>query len=348
MSHTVSDVIACPKIQEDLNNQFLTNKVPNRNAEPQGFTDFVLSPFNTDGIVQIQTSPGGGKKRTVELVYTPPILEVEVGTTPAKKCTSTNEAGQLSQDYEVGDSGVTYDEKFSLTTMASMCKSNELWFAERIQAMIDVLVKKIGTINAEQLALLAGSFGSGETGVIGDVKTVSTKKADGTYDIDAIAEITFAAMNAGYGTTPFVFGFHELAKYMKKVAAGCCGNEGIDYGLFAAQNDLVFVPDKKITNTLGDTSFMMVAPGAVQMLSWLEFDGPDGINMINEEAYKQTIITDPKTGLRFDMQLTNTCGEISVVLKLVHKLVGLPLDMYSVGDPFRGVTFVNEFAITNP
>jgi hypothetical protein len=349
MSHTLSGLISCPQIQEDLNLQF-TRSSPLNKMEPQGFTDFVLSPLNTNGTLQNKVSPGGGKKRKVELVYTPPILESEIGTNPIKKCTSDNEAGQLSEEYELGDDGVSYDEYFDLTHMAEMCKSNGLWFAERLQAIMDGLYKKIGTINAQQLLTLYGKFGTAVDDVSSDIKTIATKKASalgGGPDIDALAEIEFASLDTGYGGTPYIFGFGEIYKYYKKVAASCCASDGLDLSTFAAQNSSVFVSDKKI-DTVWSGDFATMIPGAVQFLSWLEFEGENGINVIDTEVYKQTVITDPRTGLRYDLQLKNDCGKIIVNLKLVHKLVGLPDDMYSVGDPFRGIKFVNRYRISNP
>jgi len=155
-------------------------------------------------------------------------------------------------------------------------------------------------------------------------------------------------MNNAYPTAPFIFGFGEILKYTKKVAAGCCAAEGVDYGSYAANNEYVMVADKKIWTALGaNDEFLMLAPGAVQMLQWLEFEGANGINVINDEAYKQTVITDPKSGFRFDFQLKNDCGVISVNFKLAHKLVGLPADLYSTGDVFAGEKWVHNFAISN-
>lgn len=346
MSHTLSGLISCPQIQEDLNIQFTKSK-PNNKMEPQGATDFIVSPLNTDGTLQRMVAPGRGKKRQVELIYTPPILESEIGTTPEKKCTSTNEAGQLSETYEVGDDGVQYDETFDLLHMSEMCKDNAFWFAERIQVIFDGLYKKIGTINAQQLLTLYGKFGTGVDGVTNDIKTVSTRKADGSPNIDALAEIEFASMDTGYGSTPYIFGLGEIYKYFKKVNASCCAADGLNLETFAAQNSMVFVSDKKI-DTIWGGDFVSMIPGAVQMLQWLEFEGEKGINVIDDDAYKQTVLTDPRTGIRYDFQLKNDCGKININLKLVHKLVGLPDDMYSVGDPFHGVKFVNRYAISNP
>lgn len=352
MSHTSSPIIACPQIQEDINNNFIQGIDVLQAKEPQGFTDFVVSPTNTNGMLQKKVSGGRGKLRSVELLYTPPILEAEIGTTPAKLCTSSNEAGMLSETYEIAtDEGVAYNEKFDLLHMAEMCQDNPFWFAKRVQAIMDGLVKKIGTINATQLATLTGKFASGDSGLsLSDtLKTVRTRKTSSTdVDMDAFEEISFSAVNNNYPGTPFIFGFGEIYRYTKKVSAGCCAAEGVDYGQYAANNSYVMVPDKKVWTALGaNDEFLMLAPGAVQFLSWLEFEGEKGINVIDDEAYKQTVITDPKTGIRFDFQLKNDCGTIHINLKLAHKLVGLPADLFSTGDAFEGVKWVHNFAISN-
>jgi hypothetical protein len=350
MSHDTTSIIACPTLQDQLNQHFLTQANPLDAREKQGFTDlFLNSSINTNGLLQNKISPGRGKKRIVELIYTPPILESEIGTTPAKLCTSTNEAGMLSEQYEIADDeGVNFDEKFDLLNMANMCQDNALWFAGRIQAIMDGLTKKMGTINAQQLALLTGNFGTGESGVTNDVKDIATRDADDKFILSAWAKIVFAAENAGYPGAPFLFGWGEIYQYMKEAKAGCCAVEGIDIGSYVSNNDLLFVPDKKIKTALGSENFLMLAPGAVQLLQWLEFEGERGINVIDTEVYKQTVITDPKTGYRFDLQIKNDCGAIHVNMKLAHKLVGMPNDMFSSGDAFEGVKWVNEFSITNP
>ncbi len=350
MSIIGSAIESCPQIQDDINAHFIQNTDVLGAMEPQGFTNFVTSPTNTNGILQNKISAGGGKYRSVELLYTNPILESAISSSPAKLCTSTNEAGTFSHTYQIDTTaGVAYNEKFDLLNMAAMCKDNSLWFAGRIQAMMDGLVKKIGTTNATQLALLYGAFVSGDSGVSANIKTVRTRKASSTdVDLDAYEEIAFSAANNAYSTTPFIFGFGEIFKYTRKVAAGCCADEGVDYGTFAANHAYVMVPDKKVYTALGaNDNFLMINPGAVQFLSWLEFEGANGINVIDDQSYKQTVITDPKTGIRFDFQLKNDCGTIHVNIKLAHKLVGMPADLYAGGDAFRGVTWVHEFAISN-
>lgn len=349
MSHSISDILSCPQIQQDLNSQFVQFD-PLGAKDVQGFTDFVSSPMNTNGFLQNQIAGGNGKVRQVELVYTPPILESAISSSATKLCVSTNAKGQISHTYEIDPAvGSSYNELFTLSNLAYMCKDNSLWFAQRLQAAMDGLEKSIGTKNATQASLLTGAFGNGDNNVALDVKTIATKHSaatGGTFNIDALSEIIFSAMDAGYGNTPFVFGYGEILKYFKKMAAGSVAAEGLDYGIYAAQNDVVFIADKKIKTALGSENFLMINPGALQMLTYLEFEGD--FNTVDDGAYKQTVIVNPKNGRRFDFQLKNDCGNVSVNLKLAHKLVGLPSDMYSTGDSHHNVTFVNEFAISNP
>jgi len=252
---------------------------------------------------------------------------------------------QLSTTYDLGlTEGVSYGEKFDSQTMAVMCKENPLWMGERLQAMMDVLIRKIATNNAETLTTLVGDFAVGDNDVALKVKTVATKKLNGDFDLNAYEEITFSASNSGYCSIPFVFGFGETYKYFKKVNAGCCAGDGIDIGSYVGQNDLVFVADKKIQTAFAN-DFVSMATGATQWLTWLEFEGA---NMIDTDNYKQTTIVEPRTGIRFDMTYKVDCGITYINLKLANKLVGLPANLYSVGDNFEGVNFVNQFTIVNP
>lgn len=346
-------LIVCPNIQDDINNNFIQGD-PTAATEPNGFTQFVTSDINTSGYMQKKVDSGNGKLRKVELLYQNPILESAVTGTATRVCTTANEAGMLSTTYELGyNEGVSHTEKISMSELAVICQDNPLYLAKRFQAIMDVLVKKISTDNATTLATLAGAFGTGDTNQDGtaillDDKVVSTKKADGSIDIGAYEEIKYSAINAGYSTIPFVFGFGEAYKYFTRVDAGCCANDGLDLGTYAINNQIVFMADKKVETAFGAGKFVSLAAGAVQWLNWLEYAGPRGINMIDSENYKQTVITDPKTGMSFDLTLTNDCGDWIINIKLANKLVGLPADMYAVGDAFEGVTFVNKYTITNP
>lgn len=347
MSATFAGIIPCPELQDDLNNQF-TQSNPLAAVVPMGLSEFIESAANTNGMLQRQTAPGEGKTREVVLLYTPQICEDDVSENAIKVCSSSNEAGMLSKRYSLEQNeGVEYNELFSLTSLAAMCKDNRSWFSQRLQAIMDGLELKTGTIIANQAAVLTGKFASGDNNLSNAdmLKTVRTKKTNGDFDIDALEEILFSATNASYRTTPVVFGFGEIYKYMQKVNAGCCAIDGLDIGQYAANGRVVFVSDKKVQQALGGENFLMLAPGALQVISWNEFEG--AFNVANDDSYKQMTIVNPKTGRKYDMLLKNNCGEISLSLKRAFKVVALPTDMYQSCSDFSGVTFVNEFAINN-
>lgn len=345
-------LITCAQIQADLDNYF-TQGNPAVAYEPNGLTKFLLSPMNTQGVLQSQIDSKSGKYRAVELIYTPQYLESEIATVTAKTCTSTNEKGQLSTTYQItAGQGVLVNEKFDIGNMAAMCKDNPMWFAERINAMIRGLVNKMSTVVATESVALTGAFAVGDanqdgTEILLDQKVISTKRADGTIDPDGYQEIKFSATNANYPSIPFVFGFGDIYKYMQKVNFGCCTNDGLSLGDFVAQNELIFMADKKVQTALGGANeFLTAAAGALQIITYNEFLGE--FNQVNDESYKQGVIQDPETGLLFDIQIKNDCGTVYVNIKLDFKTVGLPDDMFAVGDPMAGVTYVNKYTITNP
>ena len=45
--------------------------------------------------------------------------------------------------------------------------------------------------------------------------------------------------------------------------------------------------------------------------------------------------------------MSDNCGTISVIGYANTKLVGLPTDLFKVGDEYRGVVYVNKIKVTN-
>jgi hypothetical protein len=346
-------LITCPQLQGDLDANFGAANQPTIATEPAALASFLLSPTNTANVLQNQIDSKSGKYRAVELVYSNQYLESEISTVAAKACTSSNERGQLSTTYEINPAlGVSVNEKFDIGNMAAMCMDNSLWFAQRIQAMMDGMVRKMSTVVATDVVALAGKFATGDldqdgSAIVNDQKIISTRKTGGDLDYRGFEEVLFSAMNAGYGSIPYIFGFGEAYKYFQKLNFGCCTGDGIELGAMAGQNTWAFGADKKVATAMGSgNEFLTLAAGAAQIITWNEFLGQ--FNTVNDESYKQGVISDPKTGLPFDIQIKNDCGTVYVNMKLAFKTVGLPADMFAVGDAFRGVNYINKFEIVNP
>lgn len=349
MSHINSNLISCPQLQEDLTTQF-TTCIPQNRRELLGFWEFLMSPTNRSGMLQNQISPGDGKRRDVELLYTPRILESEVNTnvsTPV--CASSNEAGQLSETYNIGcEENVEYNELFDLCNLSDICKDNGMWFAERVQAIMDVLLRRADTEIMDQAVPLVGGFAVGDVNVVGDLKTVQTQKANGDPDTNMVEEIFFTALNSRYCSIPYVIGYTEPIHYYNRFLASCCADSGLDLGVMSRNNRSVLLADHRVEDSFDNNHFLTMAAGALQILTFNKFQGKNMINQIDTEHYKQTILLDPATGTPFDFVYKNDCGTITISLSLTFKLVALPNDLYSVGDRFEGVTQVNEWVIVNP
>jgi hypothetical protein len=311
---------------------------------------FLNSSANTNNILSKKISPGRGKLRNVDLVYTPRVRETEVRNDTTTVCTSTNESGMISETYTLDPSvGVSIDETFVASDLRAICKDNQTYFAERMQAMMNGLVRKLETRLTQDLLTLVGAFAEGETEVVNNIKTVRTKFSDGKPDTNMLEEVDFATMNAAYCSAPYILGYNEAYKYYKRMEVGCCADSGLDLGRALAKFGKIFMPSNRVPSVFGTNDFVTLAAGAAQLITFNAFEGAEFINTVNSGDHQEFVVTEPMTGLRLDMLINRPCGaNLTVQFKLAYKLVGMPDDMFSIGDRYRGVTQINRFRITNP
>ncbi len=345
MSHCVTTLSSCPTLQNMLNGHFLTCD-PSRILGTLGVTRFLLDPVNTNGALQSQVS-FNQKRRQVELVWTPRLREEDVGTDTTQSCSNTNKVGENTETYEVPSAGSSYEMNFTLTELEDHCEEDEMYLARQIALGMDVILRDMETQVMTKIQTLFGAFADGETNVVANVKTVQTQKANGDPDINFLSEIEFASRNMSYCSNAFTFGWQETYKAFKKLDATCCADDGLDLAQFRSINGLAFLPSEKIETALGVNRFFTMAAGAVQLIHWNEFIGAKGIRVLDDDAFKQTVLIHPLLGLPIDYVFSNDCGSISIQLKLDWDIVGLPTDLFCPDDRLNGVTYVNEYAIDN-
>lgn len=350
MSQGSTDLTSCPDLQEDLFTNFTECDPTTVLAmHESSFVQYLTSGVNTNGTLQRKISPGRGKRRQVELLYTPRMDLDDFSSTPAKVCVSTKEVGDCSELYTIEDVGLQYDEKFDLLNLRDACKDNPLIIAQHIQRIMNGAIRKMEVDLVQDLTTLTGNFGAGEENVAAQIKTIQSKLANGNPDPYFAENVDFAAKNAAYCSIPYAFGYHESFRAFKRAEdAGCCADGGLNIAEMSRANPMVFMPNSQVDSQFGTNHFVIMAAGATQILFWNEFMGENGINVIDDQAYKQTVLVDPLTSIPFDFQWTNDCGDIMINIKLAYKLVGMPDDMYPTGDHHDGVTMVNEFLISNP
>jgi hypothetical protein len=343
-------LVSANALQLALNDNFTQND-PSQRSENLGLLHYLFSPANLSGIQRL-VAPGNGKLKNIQLVFQNRDAESTVETAIAKKCVSTNEDAEQSVTYTLDETqGVSSDCLIDITHLARATQSNPYYLAQQIQKRMDVCKRKMATLAVQALDGIKGSFASGELNVTSGVKSVKTKKTDGTLSTDLLEQTTFACMNAGYQGSPIMIGWGEAWQYFKRLNAGCCALDGVNVGDLYHQNELIMLGDRRITDVYPDTThqgyYFTMEQGAIQPVWWNEFEGVDGINHIDESNYKQTVLVDPISGIPFDFILSNNCGKISIQTKLAIKFIGLPNNLFATGDVFNGVTFVNKFQIVN-
>lgn len=345
----ISSLISCPQLQGDLNEYWSTCD-PTKLREPLVLQQFLYSEANSVGgranKLKEAASPGGGKRRDVEYIYSPRILESEVDdNTNRDSCTSSNVIGETSTLVQIGDSYVQHDFLVSPFELRDKCKDNNTYIMEKLQQSIDVVLRKRETKLYNALALMYGNFAVGEPDVAAKIKTVQTIGADGRFSTDALEEIPTSTRYAGYCTAPIVLGGRIMGKYMKSVSAGCCAIDGINVGELALKYGMGFLESYRADSSFGVNNFMTIQPGAVQVADWLEYEGAQ----VDEGTVKLMTITDPETGVVLDLKINMDCnGNMSFFVRSYFKAISLPGDLFYVGDRLAGVNFVNKFVITNP
>jgi len=356
MSHVLLPLIDCPNLQLTLNQ--ITDKGENPN-EPRPELQFLVSPQNTNRVLETTVSPGSGKLRTVEVVYTPRVLTDEVGTTIDTSCTTGVNAGMNSTTYTIDEAvGAQYGEDINIADLARICQGNPEYFAKRVLAILDGVKRNMQVSIAEQIALLNGKFATdnGETGlsVANTLKTVSTKFPvaldGGKWNPEALQEIIFSATNSGFTGVPYVFGFGEIWRYWNYlIGLGNFSDGGMDFMKWVNQNQAAFAPSMAMHSALnpsGGTKFMVVDAGSLFLLQYNKFEDP--LAKQRGDMLILDTIVDPTTGITFNYKVSKPCNEtITIIISTAFKVVGLPDDIYSGGDRLQGTNGVLEFQITN-
>lgn len=354
----LSNYVDCPNLQSQINGFFGCDKRTLLKQNESSLAMFLMSQANTNNVLSQSVNPGAGKLRTVELVYTPRILSGDVGTTIIDECTASTPHGNRSKTYTIDpNTGVFIERRIDLSELATICEADEDFISKMMLDMMSAAIRKMDIILASQVVLLSGNFGQGETGIAvsnsEEVKTVRTRRSstDSGLSDNFISEIDFAAENAGYCGNPMVFGYGEIWKAAKELKASCCSDSGINVALLSEILGTMFTANRNVPTALSSASvtadFMTIDPGAVQILSYLRYEGPNGIRTLNDDAYKQTVLTDPGTGISFDFRMTNTCGKLNFFISKAFKAVGVPTDQFYAGDIYDGTTGVNLYHINN-
>lgn len=357
-----SVMIACPNLQDALNNNFLTCDSANLFDSAPLF-EYLNSPLNRSGYSQ-RVAPGNGKIRTVELMYEQRIEESQV-TSPGTDytCTATTKRGNLATTCTIDPLAyLQIDELIEDTDFSYICEANEAVIARKVQKMITALEAACATrVTNQAIALIGGvsdDIASGEKVTVGGKSffRVATAKSDGSVDPRGLSDLNFLMKKSNYCTGAPVFGSNWY-KYNDLMQSGCCSNEGLDLGDILSRKGMAAMYDRRVNAALatlageaGDNYAFMALPGALQIVWYVKNDNgvAEGAGILQGTNYQKRVIFSPKFGFPIDLTMQDNCGAVSIIGRANPKVCALPSDLFAPNDHMNGVTFVNGIKIVNP
>lgn len=348
MSYLSSTYIQCETIQTMLDEAFVTCTTP---LDPMPALEAIIATQKASGIKQ-EVSDGTGKVKNVKVIYETRLLEsaTTVGS-GARTCTTTTETFNSYANYTIDPAvWVKAEEKFTVVELATVCTADvQQMIAKKINKVVDVLERKIATQVATDLVALYGKWGTNTSGTVNgsDELVLAQYAVTATKAIDytAMSTLDLALVQTGYCGTPIIVGGSALYQYGQFVNHGCCATSGVNVLDMAADYGKVIMYDKRVKSALGsDLKAIAFQAGSLALITYNEAAQVPNLGA----NYAKFRVNSPRTGLPIDIVMSDNCGTISVIGYANVKLVGLPTDMFAVGDEYRGVTFVNKILVTNP
>lgn len=357
MSATTSLNI-CPNIQAELVDHFNTCGAANYREESPLF-NFILNPANT-GNVGMMVAPGKSKVRAVELRWDQRINTNEVASNVANPtCTATTERGDYIKTYTIDTSANMYIEQlFEMDDWITICRSGGTLLAQKIQIMIDTLVRARAKKTAQEVAVLMSTakwntaVSSSQT-VNGANQLVVKTRKDSSIDPSPLAlqDIDASIMQTGYCSGVFMPGGMTLWKYYQILQAGCCATAGYDFQQLLSLYGKVVAYDRDVVNATGNENISWaIGQGSLALIEFAKnevYSEPEIAQFMEGADYKPMVIFDPKTGHKMDMIVSVVCGKIHIGMWSTAKVVGLPDDLYGTGDTQLGVKYINQVLVTN-
>jgi len=354
MAYAPSALEACPDLQVELDNYFLTCG-SSLLREPTPLYDFLMSDVNRSGYSQV-VSPGQGKLRTVLYRYDQRLLESEV-TQPGncdRSCTATTKRGDLTGSCEIDPCDYwEVEELIGAQDFTYACRNNFDIVNKKMMLMMNVLEGKIATFLTESAVALKGNWNAmvDPSTISSDFLQVKTK-LDGSDSINpsAFEDIDMAFKQTNYCNGAAIFSGATLAKYYRLMQAGCCSTSGLDLSQILGAYGTAVLYDGRVQKAFADADkAIAIQPGSLQVVTYNEND-----NGIAEAAgvqwganYYKRIIYSPQSNLPIDLTLSDNCGNLSIFMRANVKVCGLPTDLFAPGDDMEGVTYVNGIEVVN-
>jgi len=318
----------CQKLQTTLNRTAGQN-APALKRDRVGYMEALLSEANLSGVEMIPV-PTNGKKRMVQIDYYQRGFNAEInGTT--NDCVTDEEPGPLEKIVDITDTVQSAGLLFNESEMRKLCEADDVWISNVLMGQMNAVNV---TLNQHLLGLQATNFGNFEDGTA--LKTV--KLFEDTTNASrgiATAQIRHEYDKAAASGAPIMVGGGNLDLFAKVNQIACCNDVGVD---MARWTDYQYYYDRFVEGAIGANEFIVLAPGAVQLVTWNEYLGDYAKA---NDVFEHGTITDPFTGLTYDLKIHyDDCADAWSIKFYVHfSLEFIPANAFNAADDLSGVNY---------
>lgn len=349
----------CPAIQGRMEDLFLKGKWP-VSEEKYTHLPFLASRDNM-GDIAMQISPGNGHLKTVQAVHSPRLLE-SLGSTnvDAYRCTASDKIGSNTTTYTLDPTdNLGYGLVIAQADLVTSCMSGQEKIDETIMKLIDWADMRTATKSAIQSVALTGKWSAdvpfgddpGERNNSNQL-VLNTFVSAGKINPQAQTDLENALNDSGYDGA-YVFGGTAGRTWGQLIAHGCCTQDGIDLASVNREYGFAYGFDKRVASALGSQKELLILTlGAHQLIQYTAAmnDFKPGQTFVSalDQTWFQGVVQSPRTGVKYDLTIKYDCGKVYINITATTKVVGLPNNLYVVGDPMNGVNGSFQGLIVNP
>lgn len=236
----------------------------------------------------------------------------------------------------------TQSFSFSVDELNAICKSPEEIQGKRILDCINAINKKV---NEKLITLFwaavgnyyGGTVNSGTTPITVDLVSGTPLAVQYPEMYKILDEFDMISNGAG---RPILVGAKELKQYVAMANLGCCNAQGLD--ITKSNGEFAFFADYQVDTVIndGDEHYLGYIPGALQLITTNRYRPPFSVM---SETQQQGTLTDPNTGLVYDMFMKMDCEVWTVTLSMWYNLYIQPDDIYTGVHDLNGVNQLLNF-----
>jgi hypothetical protein len=324
----------CQKLQQDLIN-VAGNNAPALKRDRTGYLDALVSEENRSGVEMIQV-PTNGKYRAVQINYIQRGVEADVNLTCTNDCAGSIEKAPLETVVNITNCLETKGLIFNDDEMRKLCEQDSVYVANVVMSQMNAINV---ALNKQLLAKQALNFGKFLDGTA--LKNVKLfEDTTNAARAIAMANIRHEYDDAGAVGSPLVIGGGNLDLYAKVQQIACCNSTtGTDLSRWT---DYRYYNDRFVEGVIGANEFIVLAPGAVQLITWNKYVGSYAKR---NDVFEHGTITDPFTGLTYDLKVHyDDCADQWVIKFFLNwEPWFIPANAFQATDDLFGVNYSFNF-----